>query len=249
MLRKDEGILLKSARQGETSRVVTFLGRESGKIRLLAKGALGHKSPFRGLLEPGNLIEAVYYYRNGRSQFFLREVHVRNGIRADREPLESVASSLAILELLDQTSYWGSPDEHIIDLVGEYFGAARNGDPLFIFLAFGFKLLEVFGTMPELFACSVCEKPLTSGYFHPAEGVSACTSHSVGTGKRIRLSADLLELLERMAETPLRDLTSGTVDRDLRKRLGRVLHWTYTFHVHGYTLPEALKLIPVQKHH
>jgi len=244
MLRKDDGILLKSARQGETSRVVTFLGRESGKIRLLAKGALGHKSPFRGLLEPGNLVEAVYYYRKGRSQFFLREVHVRDGIRADREPLESVASTLAILELLDQTSYWESPDERIVDLAGEYFAATRDGDPLFIFLAFGFKLLDVFGAMPELSACQVCEKPLTSGFYHPAEGASACAAHSSGATKRIRLSADLLGLLEQMAAIPLRELTSATVDPDLRKRLGRVLHWTYTFHIHGYNLPEALKLIP-----
>ena len=248
MLRKDEGVLLKSARQGETSRVVTFLGRESGKIRLLAKGALGQKSPFRGLLEPGNLVEAVYYYQKGRSQFFLREVHVRAGIRSDREPLESVASSLAILELLDQTSYWESPDERIIDLIGEYFGSARDGDPLFIFLAFGFKLLGVFGAMPELFNCQVCERPLTNGYFHPAEGASACSAHSSGAEKRVRLSGELLELLERMTVTPLCDLTSGTVDTELRKRLGAVLHWTYTFHVHGYTLPEALKLIP-RKHH
>ncbi|MEJ2720147.1 MAG: recombination protein O N-terminal domain-containing protein [bacterium] len=63
MIKKDEGVILRSARSGETSKLVTFLGLESGKIRLIAKGALGGKSPFRGVLEPGNHLEIVYYFK------------------------------------------------------------------------------------------------------------------------------------------------------------------------------------------
>ena len=42
----------------------------------------------------------------------------------------------------------------------------------------------------------------------------------------------------------LSQLGAAEVDADVRKRLGKVLHWTYTFHINGYSLPQALKLIP-----
>ena len=73
MLRKDEGVVLSSTRRGESSKLVTFLGRESGKMRLLAKGAMSPKSPFRGSLEPGSYVEVLFYYKEARSFFFLKD--------------------------------------------------------------------------------------------------------------------------------------------------------------------------------
>jgi hypothetical protein len=57
----------------------------------------------------------------------------------------------------------------------------------------------------------------------------------------------LIELLSTIDRLPLRELRGMAVAPAVRKDLGAVLHWTYTFHVNNYHLPEALKLIPKDK--
>ena len=110
MLRKDEGVVLSTTRRGESSKLVTFLGRDSGKTLLHAKGALGPKSPFRGSLEPGNYVEVLYYFKEGRTAFFLKEVSVHSGLNADGGALTRMAVTLAMLEILNQVCYWGHPE-------------------------------------------------------------------------------------------------------------------------------------------
>ena len=83
MLKKDDGVVLRTARSGETSKIVTLLGRGGGKIRLIAKGALSGKSPFRGSLEPGTHLDIVYYHKEGRTLYFLREAHVYSVSRTE----------------------------------------------------------------------------------------------------------------------------------------------------------------------
>jgi DNA repair protein RecO len=244
MIRKDEGVVLKTARSGETSKTATFLSHESGKIRLLAKGALGAKSPLRGVLEPGNYLEIVYYHREGRTLYYLREAHVRSTLDVGRDSLPRLSCALAALELADAVCHWESPDRAVAEELVEFIECPPAEDPVLLFLAFEFKLLSVLGALPDLAACAVCGGTLETGFFHPAEGVGACPVHSEISSRRIRLDAELIGLAETFAGVSLADLSRLTTAADTRKRLGAVLHWTYTFHVNNYRLPESLKLIP-----
>ena len=246
MMKKDVGVVLKTSRSGETSKLVIFLGRESGKIRLIAKGAMGSKSAFRGAVEPGNIVEVVYYFKEGRASFFLREVHVHASLRPDRESLARIAASLAVLELLEQVCYWGSADAAVVDLTFEFFGV-RPADPLLAFLAFELKLAEVLGVLPDFAECASCGKNPRGGFYHPSEGISVCAQHSESSSRRVRLTAELIELIEIVHGESMSQAGDRTVAAHTRKGLGKVMHWTYTFHVNGYGLPEALKLIPSQE--
>lgn len=244
MVLKDRGVVLKASRSGETSRQIVFLGRESGKIRLIAKGALTAKSPFAGVLEPGGVLAVIYYHKEGRSVYFLKDVDPITGIESRRRSLFELAPTLASLEILDQVCYWGSPEPGIVGLAETYLSTKRPADPLALFLAFEYMLLAVLGVLPDLGRCIICEKRLSRGFFHPEAGVSACARHSGASGRRIRLDAAVLGVLERIDSEGLDGVCRRGFDRDSRKRLGRILHWTYTFHVQGYRLPESLKLIP-----
>lgn len=249
MVRKDEGIVLKAARSGETSRRVTFLGRESGKVQLIGKGAMSSRSPFRGALEPGNRLQIVYYHKEGRTLFFLKEVHVVDTLRSGAGSLEQVAAGLAALELLDQVCYPGSPEAHIVDLVESYLACHRAVDPLAVYLALELKLLDVLGTAPHIAACSECGDAGGDGYYYPAEGSSRCRQHAFAEPHRVRLDRELIRIAEDMSLTTFDELVGRALDPGPRKRLGKLLHWTYTFHVQGYRLPESLKLITKTRHH
>jgi len=45
------------------------------------------------------------------------------------------------------------------------------------------------------------------------------------------------------AEAPFDVIAESGVSRSARKELGRLVHWTYTYHVQGYHLPRSLSLI------
>jgi len=154
MLKKDDGVVLRTARSGETSKIVTLLGRGSGKIRLVAKGALSSKSAFRGALEPGTHLDVVYYHKEGRTHFFLREAHVYSAPRTETLELPELATMLAVLELLDHVCFPASPEPAIVDLLLEYLGCPQYDDPLVSFLVFQLRLLAVLGAVPDFSACA-----------------------------------------------------------------------------------------------
>ncbi len=244
MIRKDDGVVLKTARSGETSKLVTFIGRESGKVRLLAKGALKENSPLRGAVEPGNHLEVLYYFRENRTLYYVKEAHVHSSLDTRRDSLARLSLALAVLELVDDVCYWESPEERIVDLVLEYLRHAEAEDPVLFFLAFEFKLLAVLGALPDFPVCSVCGESPADGFFHPEAGVSACPRHSESSSRRIELDRDSVAVLAALAVQPLAAAARQTVSSDLRKRLGSIFHWTYTYHVENYRLPESLNLLP-----
>jgi DNA repair protein RecO (recombination protein O) len=242
MLEKDEGIVLRNSRSGETSLMVTFLGRSSGKIRLLAKGALGEKSPWRGMFEPGNHVEVVYYYKDGRTVYFVREASLGSAPGRRRDSLPHLATLLAAMELFEQVCYAESPDARIADIAVDYVRHQDCHDPLFLFLALEIKLLCALGATPDLSACARCGASLSGGIYSPRDGSSYCREHS-GDADALPLGEDTAALLEYCAGAPFAALADHDAGARRRKELGKLVHQTYTHHIHGYSLPKSLNLI------
>jgi DNA repair protein RecO len=242
MLEKDDGIVLRVTRSGETSQVLTFLGRRTGKVRLIAKGALGTRSPWRGLFEPGRHVEVVYYHKEGRTLYFIKEASARPGLPVRRDSLPHLATMLAAMELLELVCYQGSPDEHIVDVAVDYVHNQHGDDPLFLFLALEIKLLEALGAAPGVSACERCGASVEGGTYSPRDGASYCREHGV-EGEKVALDADMISFIERSTVLPFAELAHVRVESRVRKELGKLVHWTYTLHVHGYSLPKSLNLI------
>lgn len=243
MLAKDQGIVLAASRSGDTSLLVTFLARAAGKIRLMAKGVLASRHPSRGLLEPGNHLEVLYYQREGRTLYFLKEASLISAPERPRDSLEHMAAMLAAVELLDQVCYSGATDEAAVDVGIEYVRAPAAVDPLLVFLAFEMRLLAVLGVDPDLSRCARCGAGATGGSYSAKSGESLCPRHDEGAPEAIALTPGLVELASHCLGRPLASIAGMSVERVSRKDLGKLVHWTYTFHVHGYRLPNSLNLI------
>lgn len=243
MLVKDEGVVLRVARSGESSLLVTFLSRGMGKVRLLAKGVLGPRQPSRGMLDVGNHLEALFYYKEGRNVYYLKEASLLSPPWPNRESLPHLAACLAVAELLDQVCYAGGADESVLDLAVDFVRAGGGDDPLLLFLAFELKLLMSLGTYPELTRCAVCGDEVAGGEYDAREGESRCSRHTTGIVDGVALSGELLLAARECTDIPLEELSRKTIRREARKELGKLVHWTYTYHVQGYSLPKSLTLI------
>lgn len=244
MLLRDSGIILAIGRTGETSLSAVFLGRAAGKLRLLAKGAMSAKHPTRGPLEPGNEVEVLYYHREGQFTSYLKEVSLLCAPAAGRDSLPHLAANLAALELLNQVCVPNaSIDTELVDTAAAFLASPPATDPLFLFLAFQIKLLAALGVSPGTIDCVRCGERPNDGIYSPRDGVSFCAEHRTQVPEAVRLSAEIVNAAEQCAAQSFDVLSSEAVTRGVRKELGRLVHWTYTYHVQGYHLPRSLNLI------
>lgn len=244
MLLKDSGIVLSIERRGETSLSAVFLGRAAGKMRLLVKGALSARHPSRGALEPGNEVEVLYYHRDGQATSYLKEVALLHTPCAGRDSLPHMAANLAALELLNLVCVpQASIDSGVVDTAADFLAAPPAADPLFLFLAFQIKLLAALGVSPDTVDCVRCGESPRDGIYSPRDGVSFCAEHRASVPEAVKLSPEVVAATGQCAEQPFDVLAREAVARGVRKELGRLVHWTYTYHVQGYHLPRSLNLI------
>lgn len=244
MLVRDTGIILAIGRSGESSLSANFLGRAGGKLRLLSKGAVSAKHPSRGALEPGNEVEVIYYHREGQGTSYLKEVSLLHVPAAGRDSLPHMAANLAALELLNQVCVPNaSIDSELVDTAAAFLASPPATDPLFLFLAFQIKLLAALGVSPDTVDCVRCGESPRDGIYSPRDGVSFCAEHRSQVPEAVKLSAEIVSAAEQCAAQPFDVLAHEAVTRGVRKELGRLVHWTYTYHVQGYHLPRSLNLI------
>jgi DNA repair protein RecO (recombination protein O) len=95
-------VVLKTVDFSESSKIATLLTKEHGKIGVMGKGAKRPKSKFRGLLETGNLLNIVYYYKESRSVQILSEAGYHRKTMSLRFDFEKMAVMMSALELVSQ---------------------------------------------------------------------------------------------------------------------------------------------------
>ena len=81
-LYRDDGIVLRTQKLGEADRIITILGRTSGRVRAVAKGVRRTKSRFGARLEPFTHVDLMLH--TGRSLDIITQAEV---IRPYGEPL------------------------------------------------------------------------------------------------------------------------------------------------------------------
>jgi len=115
-----EAIVLRGVDFGDTSRIVTLLTPVRGRMACMAKGARRKNSPTGAVLGTLNLIEAVYYWKDGREVQTLGEVTLLDGFAALRADLERSAYAAFPLELVVKVAHANEPSQPLYD-------ALRNG--------------------------------------------------------------------------------------------------------------------------
>jgi len=100
MIIRTDAVVLRGMDYGETSRIVTLLTRDKGKVSVIARGARLPKSRYGATLQPMSYIQAVFYYKSSRGLQTLSEsshLQVYSGISRD---MEKMALGLRMVELV-----------------------------------------------------------------------------------------------------------------------------------------------------
>lgn len=115
MIVHTQAIILQVIDYQESSKILTVLSAEHGKIALIAKGAKRPKNKLTGILEIGAVLDVVYYYKQSRGVQTLTEASIHYSTNSFREDFERAAVLYATLELLSQLLHEHEVNKPIFD--------------------------------------------------------------------------------------------------------------------------------------
>jgi DNA repair protein RecO (recombination protein O) len=154
-LYRDQGIVLRTWKLGESDRIIVILTQDNGKVRAVAKGVRKTRSKFGGRLEPTSHVALQLFRGKGDLGIVTQAETIDRFLNIRSNPdLFSDASSM--LEVIDHVAPDESPDPNRYKML---LGALRKLDeknsPLLV-PAFFLKLLDYEGLAPELGFCIKC---------------------------------------------------------------------------------------------
>jgi DNA repair protein RecO (recombination protein O) len=157
-LYRDDGIVLRTQKLGEADRIITVLGRSTGRVRAVAKGVRRTKSRFGARLEPFTHVDLMLY--PGRSLDVITQAEV---IRPYGEPLAGdyprYTAGVAMLETAERfTPVEKEPAlRQLLLLIGALRALGEGEhDPRLVLDAFLLRSLAVAGYAPVLEECARC---------------------------------------------------------------------------------------------
>lgn len=108
---RTEAVVLRGVDFSETSRIVTFLTPDRGKVACMAAGARRSKSRLSGVLDTFNRLEIVYYWKDGRSVQRLAEASVLDTYPLIKADLDKLVCASFPLEIAYKAAQENEPSE------------------------------------------------------------------------------------------------------------------------------------------
>lgn len=195
-------IVLRRTDFRESSRIVTCLTRDHGRIKALAKGAHRPDSAFLGRLDFLNEVRATFAADRGGLRLLARAELVRER-RTLREPGRFLAAS-HLAQLCEFAMPDARPAPEVYELLSgglsllERCPEAALGQ---VVLGLELRHLELLGALPDLHHCTTCGAPLPGGAFRNADNPGlVCRAHA--SLPRLAVSAEVLQLLRTLHASP-----------------------------------------------
>ena len=120
MITHTRAIILRSVDYQESSKILTVLSEEHGKIALIARGAKRPKSKLSGLIDVGNILDVVYYYKSTRGVQSLTEAAIAHRSNSFRTDFQKGAVLYAVLELAAQLVHEGEVNTGVFDFTAAF---------------------------------------------------------------------------------------------------------------------------------
>ena len=174
-------LLLRAVDYGESDRIVTLLGRTTGCVGAMARGARKSQRRFGGGLGLCSLGEAVMRERGGAELLTLERFEVAKSYPSLGSDVERMGHAAYVAELVTKLCAPRQAEPGIFDLMTAFLDGLEAGGPGELRLrVFELGLLERLGFAPALEGCAVCgRRDLSTGEvidvrFLPDQGGVVC---------------------------------------------------------------------------
>ena len=234
-LYREQGIVLRTYKLGETDRIVNLLTQGRGKVRAVAKGVRRPGSKFGGRLEPFSHVDLQLY--EGRNLDIISQAELITPFAEVREDFALSACGSAMVEAADRVAQEDERSNRLVLLLldGLRALAAHPQHPSAVLDAYLLRLASVAGYHPYLDACASCGTAGRAHVFHLAAGGLLCPDVRPGglarastrghrPAARCSLTGDLRSARRARAPSPRIRRAAGTlVNSFLTYHLGKPL--------------------------
>jgi DNA repair protein RecO (recombination protein O) len=171
---RDQGIVLRSYKLGETDRIVHLLTQGRGKVRAVAKGVRRPGSRFGGRLETFSHVDLQLY--EGRNLDVVNQAELLASHARVREDFARSAAGSVMAEVVDAVAQEGERDNALFLLLRAGLQAldAAPDDPAVFVDAFLLRVASVVGFHAFTDACAVCRRPGRHGFLSVKAGGVLC---------------------------------------------------------------------------
>ncbi len=204
-------LVLRGRDYSETSQVVDLLGRETGRLRALAKGSKRGKNPFGGPLDRWTLGEAVFSLPHPDRLATLMELYELERFRGLREQLPAFLGACAVTEMVLVLAPDLDPQPPLFDLVVDglrQLASAERESIRALTLALPWRILALLGYEVDPGRCVQCGRALDAkapARFSGGLGGLVCGSCSV-PDQPIALTGKAVEAIRFLASAEWEDV-------------------------------------------
>jgi len=172
MLTKDMAICIRAVDYSETSQVVTFFSRTTGKISVIAKGSKRPKSAFDGAIEIFSHGKIVFSDSNKEKLATLTEFEQQSNFGRLAENLFALNCSFFAVELINLLTEEYDPHPGLFDSFLQFLqkaneqqaGTNNRQDTLSLLILFQLALLKEVGLEPILKTCANCKTNFSAAW-------------------------------------------------------------------------------------
>ena len=198
-----EALLLAVSDLGDYDRIVTFLTRQWGKKRGVARGARRKHSRFGGQLQPLAKAKVDWLEKEGRELARVRSVELERAAGGLQKDLEGLMLTAYLADHVSEFAQENEPSERLFRLLDTTVEALLAGvDRGLATRYFETWVLRLGGVFPPPSECPRCGGDLESGAAVAAEADGVICGRCGGPSAR-QVSAPALDLLRRMGRENL----------------------------------------------
>lgn len=200
---KTRGIVTRVAPYSETSRVVTWITRDFGRLATILKGAQRARSMFLGQVDYFYTCELVFYHSVHHGVTHVaRECSPEKARPAFRTQWRAMATASYLTDLVARLTPVEAPHPELFEFLDgalDLMSAGQASDSLLLWLEL--RLLDQLGLTPRLQHCAICSKALEPGRtatrLAPARGGVVCDDCARNEPAGLRpIRPDLLATLQ-----------------------------------------------------
>lgn len=198
-----EALLLDVLDLHDRDRIVTFLTREHGKKKGVAKGARARHSRFAGQLQPLSKVEITWYEKEGRELVRISSVESVRPAHRLQEDLDGILLGSYLADHLLEMAQDNEPSDLFFRLLDSTLEALLAGvDRDLAARYFEVWVLRLAGVFPPPQECPSCGRPLSGFAMLPPAGETLLCLDCGGQGGLI-VRPETLELLRRIGRLSL----------------------------------------------
>ncbi len=234
MIIDTEAVVLRTLNHGDTSKIVTLYSRETGRLKLIAKGVRSRKSKSQGLFQPTHYLRLAYYEKQRSELQLFKNGELVKGFYQLESDFDRLTLAQVVLELVDRAAEKEEPHPEVFDLLIQALEHLNDMDQptSVVYWFFHLQFLRAMGFRPETDRCPLCSRSLSAGgNLKPRLPGITCNECEAEDPEEIKLNAGQIRTLQDLLDRSWEELEEPGFSETERRRFWDFL-WRYTrYHI------------------